>query len=79
MTPFGQRQFPERPISEPSAAGVPNDKEMSVSVLKLEMGGEDFEQHRSASTTVHSWTASFHFHLHFVLTLSDLGRASSGF
>ena len=40
-------------------------------------GGGDSEQHKSASTTVHPWDAQIH--LHFVLSLSHLGKASSGF
>lgn len=79
MAPFGQRQFPERSVSELSAANAPSNKETSVWVPKLEMGAEDPGQHRWASTTVHPRTAQFHLCLHFVVTLSHLGRASSSF
>lgn len=72
MTPFSQKQTPEKFRRDPSAATVPSNKEIKLSDLKSGIGDGDSEKHQSASAIADPWAVQIH--LHFVLSLSHLGK-----
>lgn len=72
VAPFGQKQTPEKFRRDPSAATVPNNKEIKVSDLKSGIGGGDSEKHQSTSAIAHPWAVQIR--LHFVLSLSHPGK-----